>query len=162
MLHLTNPTERDFMKKFLLLTTLIITSCCNQARADSELLGTLIGGVSGAWAGSNVGKGTGKVVATGAGAVLGGLIGNHLGKAIDERDRLIQNQTLNHVITQDIKQPVSWTNPDTGNTGRIVVQPSYQYKPCKEYTSTIFVDGRSETEKGTACPNSDGTWSVVK
>ena len=32
---------------------------------------------------------------------------------------------------------------------------------CRDFTQTIYVEGRSETATGTACRNPDGTWSIV-
>lgn len=153
------------MKKKLLTLSVIVmlNACCTKAFASSELLGTLLGGGAGAWAGSTIGKGDGRLVATGAGAILGAVVGNNIGTRLDERDEMIQGRVLNRVLSRDIYEPTSWNNPDTGNYGRIYVQPSsYQYQPCRDFTNTIFVDGRAETVRGRACPNSDGTWYVIR
>jgi surface antigen len=32
---------------------------------------------------------------------------------------------------------------------------------CRDYTHTIYIDGRPQTMRGTACRNPDGTWSNV-
>ena len=33
--------------------------------------------------------------------------------------------------------------------------------PCREFQTTIVIDGKSEPAHGTACQQADGTWRVV-
>ncbi len=58
---------------------------------------------------------------------------------------------------------VAWKNPDSGRYGSIVPGPAYQNsgRNCRSYTHTIYVDGRPETSRGTACRNPDGTWTPL-
>ena len=55
------------------------------------------------------------------------------------------------------------SNPDNGRYGDVV--PSRPYKrgtaDCRDYTHTIYIDGRPQTMRGTACRNRDGTWRNV-
>jgi surface antigen len=41
--------------------------------------------------------------------------------------------------------------------------PAYQDagRNCRSFTHTIYVDGRPETARGTACRNPDGTWTSL-
>ena len=32
---------------------------------------------------------------------------------------------------------------------------------CRQYTHTVYIDGRPQTMRGTACRNPDGTWQAV-
>ena len=32
---------------------------------------------------------------------------------------------------------------------------------CREFTHTVYIDGRPQAMRGTACRNPDGTWSNV-
>jgi len=59
--------------------------------------------------------------------------------------------------------PVSWRNPDSGRYGSVVPGPAYQNagRNCRSYTHTIYIDGRPETSRGTACRNPDGTWTPL-
>ena len=55
-------------------------------------------------------------------------------------------------------------NPDTGNSGPITPTKYYQNsagQPCREYTQTVEVSGRSETAYGTACRDASGAWRLV-
>ena len=59
--------------------------------------------------------------------------------------------------------PVAWRNPESGRYGNVVPGPVYQENgvACREYTHTVYVDGNPQTEHGTACRRSDGTWASV-
>jgi surface antigen len=42
----------------------------------------------------------------------------------------------------------------------VVPGPAYVQngRNCRAYTETIYIDGRPQTARGTACRNPDGTW----
>lgn len=130
-----------------------------------ENTGTLIGAVSGAVIGSQFGGGTGeRVAAATAGALIGGLIGNRIGAALDDEDkRRAYEAQLQALESGPPGAPVAWRNPDSGRYGSIVPGPAYDQAghKCRQYTHTIYVDGRPQTARGTACRNPDGTWSAV-
>jgi surface antigen len=130
-----------------------------------ENTGTLLGALGGALIGSQIGSGTAAHV-TGAvvGAGLGALIGNRIGAAMDEEDRqrayAAQLAALNDGAPG---APVSWRNPQTGRYGTVVPGPYYDDdgRRCRSYTHTIYIDGRPETARGTACRNPDGSWTPL-
>lgn len=130
-----------------------------------ENTGTLVGALAGAAIGSQLGGNTGtRVGAAVAGAALGGLIGNRVGAALDDEDRqrayAAQMQALE---TGPSGAPVTWRNPDSGRYGTVVPGPAYQQGPatCRQYSHTIYIDGRPQAARGTACRNPDGTWTPV-
>ncbi len=59
--------------------------------------------------------------------------------------------------------PIAWKNPDSGRYGTIVPGPAYQSNglQCRPYTHTIYIDGRPQVARGSACRNADGTWTAV-
>lgn len=130
-----------------------------------ENTGTLVGALAGAAVGSQIGGGTGeRVGAALAGAAIGGLIGNRIGAAMDDEDKqrayAAQMQALE---SGPSGAPVGWKNPDSGHYGSVVPGPSFNRgsTPCRQYTHTIYIGGRPETARGTACRNPDGTWTAV-
>jgi surface antigen len=99
-----------------------------------------------------------------AGAPLGGLLGNRLGTALDDEDkRRAYAAQMWALEVGPSGAPVPWRNPDSGRYGNVVPGPAYEFNgvPCRQYTSTMYIDGRPQTERGTACRKPDGTWMVV-
>jgi len=129
-----------------------------------EGIGTLAGAALGGWAGSNIGHGSGRLAATAAGVFLGGLIGNQIGRGLDQADQQRAFYAEQAALERYPDGQYSrWDNPNNGNYGYTVPQNTYQMNNgqyCREYTTTIVVDGRPETGRGTACRMPDGTWRV--
>ena len=131
-----------------------------------EGTGTLLGAGTGALLGSAVaGGGSGNRLAGAAiGAGLGALIGNRIGAALDDEDRqrayAAQMDALDHASSG---APVSWKNPDSGRYGTVVPGPTYveNGRNCRSFTHTIYIDGRPQTARGTACRNADGNWTSL-
>jgi surface antigen len=130
-----------------------------------ENTGTLVGGVTGALIGSQIGGGTGeRVAAAVAGAAIGGLIGNRIGAAMDDEDKQRAYEAQMQALEAGPSgAPVAWRNPDSGHYGSIVPGPAFDQRgtKCRQFTHTIYIGGRPETARGTACRNSDGTWTAV-
>jgi len=130
-----------------------------------ESAGTVVGAVGGAVVGSQIGGSTGTRVAAGvAGAAIGGLIGNRIGAAMDDEDRQRAYAAQVEALESAPSGPaVNWRNPDSGRSGSIVPGPAVQQggMQCRQYTHTVHIDGRSQTVRGTACRNPDGTWKSV-
>lgn len=128
-----------------------------------QTVGTVGGAVAGGLLGSQVGGGSGRLWATGAGVLLGGLLGSEIGKSLDRADQAYMGQTTyNALETGQSGQPVQWRNPDSGHYGTVTPQAAYNQGnyQCREYTQTIYVDGRSEQARGTACRQPDGSWQI--
>lgn len=126
--------------------------------------GMIMGGVAGGIVGNQIGKGRGNVLATVAGAVVGGIVGSEIGKGLDQRDReLAQEAEFEALERGNSGVARQWRNPDNGRYGEFV--PSKPYKrggnDCRDYTHTIYIDGRPQQMRGTACRNPDGTWANV-
>lgn len=131
-----------------------------------ENSGTLLGAGGGALLGAAVaGGGTGNRLAGAAiGGVLGAMIGNRIGASLDEQDkRLAYEAQMNALESNQSGAPVSWRNPDSGRYGTIVPGPAYvdAGHNCRSFTHTIYIDGRPQTARGTACRNPDGTWTPL-
>ncbi len=131
-----------------------------------ENSGTLLGAGGGALLGAAVaGGGTGNRLAGAAvGGLLGGLIGNRIGAAMDDEDkRRAYDAQMEALERGQSGAPTSWKNPDSGRYGSIVPGPAYQDagRNCRSFTHTIYIDGRPQTARGTACRNPDGTWTSL-
>ena len=145
-----------------------LTACAGDPYSGTgprENTGTLLGAVTGAAIGSQFGRSTGSRVAGAvAGAALGGLVGNRIGAALDDDDRQRAYEAQMQALDGGQSgTAVSWRNPDSGRYGTVVPGPVYQQNamPCRQYTHTVYFDGRPQVARGTACRNSEGVWIAV-
>jgi surface antigen len=153
------------MRTSLLVSAFLIAATvagCGPGRKQET--GTLVGAVAGGLIGSQVGKGSGKVPATIVGAFLGGVIGSNIGAKMDEADRRAAMQAQYRAL--EFGAPGSstpWRNAQNGHHGTIVPGAPYRTvdRHCRDYTHTIYIDGRPETLQGKACRNPDGTWQKI-
>jgi surface antigen len=114
-----------------------------------------------AGAGGNVGSRVPAGVYT---AAISGLIGNRIAAALGDTDRerayAAQIQALE---SGQSGAPVNWSNPDSSRRGTVVPGPEYRQAgaTCRSYTHTVYIDGRPQSARRTACRNSDGTWNPI-
>jgi surface antigen len=128
--------------------------------APGETFGSVSGAVIGAAIGSGIGGGAGRVAATIAGAAIGGLIGGAIGRNLDEIER--QRAYDAHMMALSTGRRTTWRG-DRGSYGFIEPSaPVYGVQGyCREYTHTIYIDGRPRRGVGTACREPDGSWVIV-
>lgn len=147
----------------LALTGLSIAACSSDT-GPKEVGGTGIGAAAGGLAGNAIGGRAGnRLAGTFIGAALGGLLGNRIGAALDDEDRrLAYAAQMQALETGPSGAPVAWRNPDSGRYGNVVPGPVYEINgaPCRQYTHTLYIDGGPQTERGAACRNPDGTWTI--
>jgi surface antigen len=120
-----------------------------------------------------VGPGPGPAMSSAAGAAggsrvapaaIGGMIGSRIGAALDDEDKrrayAAQVQALDGGPSG---APVAWRNPDSGRYGSVVPGTRYQTNglECRQFTHTIYIDGKPQTARGAACRNPDGTWQAA-
>lgn len=139
-------------------------AACGPNGPDKADTGLVVGAVAGGIIGNQVGSGTGRVLATAIGAVVGGIVGSEIGRSLDERDRMLAQEAEFAALERGRSgQATPWSNPDNGRRGEVV--PSAPFKrgslDCRDFTHTVYIDGRPKTMRGTACRNPDGTWRNV-
>lgn len=99
---------------------------------------------------------------TGSAGITGGVIGGAIGTNLDERDR----QRAFAAEVQALEQgqpgePVGWRGDGPKRYGTVIPGAPYRLRGnlCRDYTHAIYVDGRPQTARGTACRNPDGSWA---
>jgi surface antigen len=128
---------------------------------DRTVAGGLIGAALGALTGSHIGKGSGRTAAIVGGAVIGAIVGGNIGQGMDRTDAVYASRALE---TAPSGNPVTWTNPDSGN--RYTVTPTRTYRNaggqyCREFTTWGWIGGYEQQLHGTACRMADGSWKNV-
>ena len=117
------------------------------------MIGNAVGGAAG-----------NRFVGTLAGVALGAFLGNRIGAALDDEDkRRAYAAQMQALEAGPSGAPVAWRNPDSGRYGNVVPGPAYQVNgaSCRQYTHTVYIDGKPQIDRSTACRNPDGTWSTA-
>jgi surface antigen len=139
--------------------TLLFGGCANNQEG-----GTVVGAITGGIIGNQFGKGGGKVASTLAGAVVGGIVGNEIGRSLDQRDRELAAQAEFDAWERGPpRQPVRWRNPNNGRYGEVIADDYYERggSRCRNFLHRVYIEGREQVMRGTACRNPDGTWTQV-
>lgn len=156
-------SARSMMFTAALAVSTALAGCGPNGPNNADIgLGT--GAVLGGVVGNQFGKGGGKVAATMVGAVLGGIVGNDIGRQLDQRDRLLAQQAERDAFERGQSgQPIQWRNPDNGRYGEVVPEAPYRRgaQDCRNFLHKVYIDGRPQSMRGTACRNPDGTWTNV-
>lgn len=142
-----------------------LAACEGNNYGQKQTGGAILGGVMGGLLGSQVGSGKGQLAATAAGTLLGAVVGSSVGKSLDRADRIYAEQTANSALERNPSgRQSTWTNPDSGHSGSVTPTRTVARADgsvCRDYETTVTIDGRTETAVGRACRQYDGTWKVV-
>ncbi|MGD8326100.1 MAG: RT0821/Lpp0805 family surface protein [Sphingomonadales bacterium] len=150
------------MRKILILPLIASISTLGACQLNNQTLGGVVGAGAGAGIAKAAGGGTLAIV---VGAAAGAWFGSELGKNLTERDRTTMQETAQYALDDSPSGSTSrWENPDSGNSGTITPQDSFQNaqgQECREFHQSVSADGQTETGYGTACKQADGSWKVV-
>ncbi|WP_415062800.1 beta-sandwich domain-containing protein [Bdellovibrio sp.] len=161
------------MKKQLILGTLVATTvmqAASPAYADKESVGNIIGGIVGGVIGSQIGKGNGNTAAIILGTIAGTMIGGKVGRDMDEADRRALAEAQDRALRDQLGRRTDWDGRSygsrTGARGSFTsIREGYNSRTgeyCREYTSVISVNNRTEETRGVACSRRDGSWYEVR
>ena len=144
------------------LVVVVLTGCAEVSQNPKTTIGALGGAaVGGLIAGAAGGSGAGIA----AGVIGGGLLGGLVGNLLDQRDRRLAAQAAHQALENSPSgKSVAWTNPDNSHAGTVTPVHTYQAPNgayCREYETTITIDGRQERGYGRACRQPDGSWQVL-
>lgn len=138
---------------------------CSWDDSRSEKLGAVVGGVAGAILGSKVGGGVGRNASIVIGGALGAMLGQDIAKGMTDLDKIYTERTTQDTLEYGKPgETVEWSNPDSGNSGSVTVDEVYAAedgKDCREFETTVDVEGEERTATGTACRMSDGEWRII-
>ncbi len=116
--------------------------------------GLIIAAVSGASAAWVVGS-----------AVLGAVAGGVVGDFLDRRDTEQMAQSGHDALENEGPGgQTAWRNPLSGNSGSTTIDAAFvnaEGFECKKFTQTFTSDGETHDVTGTACRQSDRTWTVA-
>ena len=88
-----------------------------------------------------------------------------MGNTLDKPDPIRLDQTAQTTREHGSTGMWSgWVSPDSGNSGNLTPTRTFATssgQPCREYHSTVTIDGQTEDVYGTACREPDGSWRFV-
>lgn len=149
----------------MLLTTSLLAGCESAQNNPKQTGGAILGGIAGGVLGSQIGGGMGRTAAIIGGTVLGGLLGSEIGKSLDNADKAYMKSAEQKAYSSPVGQNIAWNNPDSGHSGTVTAtregRDTVTGGTCREFKSTVNVDGKQEAVTGTACQQADGSWKVV-
>lgn len=155
---------RRIMLKGVALVSLvaILTTGCATMEANPK---TTIGAVGGGTVGGLIAAAAGGSPAVIAASVIGGiLVGGLVGNLLDERDKKMATEAAQKALeSAPTGKPVAWHNPDSGHAGTVTPVKTYQTasgKHCREYETSVTIDGKQEKAFGKACRQPDGSWQI--
>jgi surface antigen len=97
-------------------------------------------------------------------SMRGGLIGSSVGAGLDEdeKSRALEAEYRALEYSQ-AGQPVTWKGNDAATYGEAAAAQPYRVgsQDCRQYTQTVYHNGQSKVARGTACRNSDGSWTPL-
>ena len=100
-------------------------------------------------------------LATPSAVAAAGVLGNGIGTGLDERDRqLAFSAEMRALDAGEPGEPVGWRG-HPGRYGTVVPGGYYETRGtrCRDYSHTIYIDGKPQTARATACRGADGTWA---
>lgn len=160
------PLTAKALRFALAVSLALSASACSWNEKRTETLGGVVGGVMGAVLGSKMGKGTGKSVGIALGATLGTMWGQDIAKGMSDVDKVFHERTTSDSLEYGKPgEEVSWSNPDSGNSGTVAAGETYKNdtgEDCRTFETTVQVDGEDRTAEGTACRTPGGEWQVVE
>ncbi len=147
--------------------SLLLASCTQDVVSDKKAAGTVIGSIVGLIVGSKLGSGTGRTVAMAVGGIAGAWIGSEIGQKLNERDQELAREAADEALENGkTGNTDTWSNPDSGNSGSVTpVSDSYETvsnEECRDFESTVTVEGETEVAHGRACRQEDGSWKIVR
>ncbi|MEG3617778.1 RT0821/Lpp0805 family surface protein [Magnetovibrio sp. PR-2] len=160
-----SPKYRKSAKLAVCALLIASLSGCSWSENRTEEVGTVVGGLLGAVIGSKIGGGVGRDIAMVLGGTLGAFAGHDLAKELTNLDKRFLKQTTADALEYGKPgENTTWSNPNSGHSGTVSANDTYINKNgenCREFETTIHVDGESQTSTATACRSGDGGWRVV-
>lgn len=127
---------------------------------------TAIGAAGGAAVGGLIAAAASANPAAIAASVIGGLlVGGLVGNLLDDRDKRLQAEAAHRALEGAASgQAVAWKNPDSGHSGTVTPTRTYQSADgtyCRDFQTTVDIEGKRERASGKACRQADGTWRIA-
>jgi surface antigen len=137
---------------------------CRSSSGD-QVAGAIFGAIIGGIIGNQFGQGSGRDAATIAGIIIGGAAGSQMARDLSCEDNYyISHAYMSGLQTVPDGRPYHWQSPYSETRGYFTPTRTYRdrrYGRCRQFTQTIYINGRPRTGHGTACRDRSGRWQIV-
>lgn len=147
------PVKTMKFRAFLVVGAVTISGC-----ATTDIKTPSLPGIPGS------GNNSGKVAAAIIAAMNGGLVGGRIGAGLGERDRAAALEAEYRALEYTPSgRPVTWKGSQSSVYGEVTAGQPYRVgsQDCRQYSHAVYVGGQPRTARGTACRNSDGSWTPL-
>ncbi len=103
----------------------------------------------------------GTTVANNGANMVDGSLSGSVGKSMDDTDNSKVNQTLE---TQKTGQTSTWTNSSSSTSFTLTPTRTFTSptgEPCRDFTMSALINGKTQQIYGTACRDQNGKWHVI-
>lgn len=117
---------------------------------------------AGGLGGDTAAPGNSGIAAAAYGPVISALVGPDIGQSLNDRDR--RNAFVAAQDSFASGRTTRWSNTDTGRYGTVDPTPTYTGpagQTCRNFSHTMWADGRNGTVEGKACRQTDGNWQIT-
>jgi surface antigen len=107
---------------------------------------------------------SGKVSTSIVSAMNGGLIGGSIGSGLSDTEKRKGLEAEYKALEYNTSgQKVTWKSDNSTRYGEVVAAQPYRVgsQDCRQYTHTVYTNGAGVTARGTACRNTDGSWTPL-
>ena len=146
------------MKQIISVLALALTLAGCATTNGSAPGGAVIGGFAGQPKPSGPPVGEEIILAMGT-----GLLGNGIGQGLSQSEKTRALEAEYRALEyQPVGEKATWGQP-RGTHGEVVAAQPYRVgsQDCRQYSHTVTVKWRATTARGTACRNSDGSWTPL-
>jgi surface antigen len=158
------------LRKLAIVAAIGVTLAGCSREPTGREVGSIIGATAGIFLGSQIGSGVGRAAATIGLASVGSWLGGELGEYLSREDQIIaQAATQEALENNEPGQTTSWSNPDTGISGKVTPGPTYaenvgttSEKQCRNIKVAISPEGKEPRQANRiACRKANGDWEVL-
>jgi surface antigen len=100
-----------------------------------------------------------------AGISGGGLIGGKLGASLDAADKTAAFEAEYKALEYSAGgELVAWAGKNGTASGKVTAAQPYRVgsQDCRQYRHEVTLNGAMTSGRGSACRNSDGTWTLLE
>lgn len=150
-----------FKKLCILCVFSVILSACT-ANQIGKTVGGIVGGYAGGKLGNDMGGDLGKAVGTAVGGISGAYAGGKIADSLSQKYYQVSTAKTIEALETNVDGDSTQWQQDTGEgLVTIIDTTEIDSRTCRDFTQQFKEGDKTETVKGMACQNKDGSWEIT-